>query len=201
MKKIVVILLLLSVSTSLLGQQPKLYLKAYAGIHGQKYIYKSADSQTEYYPGWQAGFGFRVSYRKVFGELGFDFIRSKITGDLGDTLSNDLRFFDVKLNSLNIPIKVGFIPYKSPFFKWYVYTGFGNRLNTQAIISFRGETLKFKPSELHLRVYNLDFLLGTQADLGWLNIDIYYSTGITNSYVSEIRTNYHQFVLNFGFLF
>ena len=197
---LIVILFLVS-STELLAQNPKLYLKAYGGVHGQKYIYRDDVISEEYYPGWQGGFGFRVSYRKVFAEFDVEFIRSKVTITFPDSEGTEIEFFDLKLNSMNIPIKAGWIPVKTPFFKWYLYGGLANRINTRAIIELGGESFKFKPNELTLRSYVLDFIVGTQMDVGWLNIDFYYGTGITNSVRSGIRTNSHQIILNVGFLF
>lgn len=202
MKKLLFILLLsISGAITCLAQNPKLYLKAYAGIHGQQYIYREDIISKEYYPGWQGGFGFRVSYRKIFGELDVEFIRSQVTVNIPDSANNEIEFFDLKLNSMNIPIKFGYIPVKTPFFKWYVYGGFSQRINTRAIVEIADETLKFKPKEVTLRGYNVDFILGTQMDVGWLNIDFYYGTGITNSTRSGIRTNSHQIILNLGLIF
>ena len=135
MKKLLLILFLLSsCATSLLAQNPKLYLKLYGGVHGQKYIYREDVISEEYYPGWQGGFGFRVSYRKVFAEFDVEFIRSKVTVSFPDSLASEIQFFDLRLNSMNIPIKAGWIPVKTPFFKWYLYGGLANRINTRAII-------------------------------------------------------------------
>lgn len=202
MKKLAFLFLVfLSTYGSVLAQNPKLDLKMYGGVHGQKFIYREDIISEEYYPGWQGGFGFRVSYRKIFGEFDIEFIRSNVTVNLSDSLGTETEFFNLKLNSINIPLKVGYIPVKTPFFKWYVYGGLANRINTRAIITLEDETFKFKPGEVTLKVYNLDFIVGTQVDIGWANIDFYYGTGITNSIRSGIRTNHHQLLINLGFLF
>jgi hypothetical protein len=96
---------------------------------------------------------------------------------------------------------VGVIPVKTPFFKWYLYTGTSFRFNTRVKFDLLGEEYKFNPKDIDLRVTNIDWLFGTQMDVGWLNIDLIYGIGLTNSTKSDIRTNSHEVQLNLGFLF
>ena len=108
---------------------------------------------------------------------------------------------EVKINSFELPIKVGFIPIKTGFFKWYVYTGLAVRINTKGkfIVGDNEET--FKPKELGLTNPNLDFLLGTQMDIGSFNLELMYSLGINSSLTENIRTNSHEIQFNVGIWF
>jgi len=185
------------------AQQPKLYLKAFGGIHIHNFVYREEVKSSDSFVGWQAGFGFRISYRKIFGEVDFNFIRSGVTVFLEDTIDQELGLdqFNFKLNAFETPLKIGYIPVKTPYFKWYLYSGTALRFNTKGKLELLGEEFKFKPKEVGLKVTNIDWILGTQMDVGWLNIDIMYSLGVTNSTKSNIRTNSHEVQLNLGFLF
>jgi len=98
-------------------------------------------------------------------------------------------------------LKIGYVPVKTPFFKWYLYTGTSLRFNTKGKLEVLGQEFKISPKEVDLRVINVDWILGTQMDVGWLNIDIIYGMGLTNSTTTSVRTNSHEFRLNLGFLF
>lgn len=203
MKRFIPILFFVMLAGEVLAQQPKLYLKAFAGVHDHIFVYKEEVNTSDHILGWQGGFGFRVSYRKVFGEIGFHFIRSGTTVYLPDSVAEENEFdqFDFKLNSFELPLKVGYIPVKTPYFKWFVYSGTSFRFNTKGKLDILEEEIKFKPKEVGLKWFNVDWIVGTQMDIGWFNIDIMYSLGVTNSYKSGIRTNSHEIQLNFGFLF
>lgn len=203
MKKIIFIILILICITESYAQRPKLYLKAFGGLHLHTFVYREEVKSNDNFFGWQGGFGFRISYRQGFGEMDFNFIRSGITVFLEDTMAQNLDFneFDFKLNAFEIPLKIGVIPLKTPFFKWYFYTGTALRFNTKGKLKVLDQEIKLKPKEVDLRVLNVDWILGTQMDVGWLNIDIMYGMGLTNSTKSSIRTNSHEIQLNLGFLF
>jgi hypothetical protein len=203
MKKGILIVLFLSVFSASHAQQPKLYLKAFGGIHGHSFVYREQVKSDDFFFGWQAGFGFRVSHRQLFGEIDFTFIRSGVTVFLEDTVAieEDFNQFDFRLNAFEIPLKVGYIPVKTSFFKWYLYSGTAFRFNTRGKLEVFGEEITFNPKEVDLKVTNIDWIIGTQMDIGWLNIDIMYSLGVTNSTKTSVRTNSHEFQLNLGFLF
>jgi len=188
---------------SVLGtaQRPKLDMKVYAGYHIHSFVYKEIQKSKDVLHGWQAGFGFRVTYRKVFGEVDFNFVRSRVIVPVEDSLMVDFDKLEVKLNAFELPIKAGFIPIKKAFFKWYVYTGLGVRVNTKGTFATGDNEEKFKPKELGLTNPNLDFLLGTQMDIGWLNLELMYSLGINSSLTENIRTNSHELQINIGILF
>ena len=184
-----------------IAQRPKLDLKVYAGYHTHIFVYKDIQKSKDVLHGWQAGFGFRVSYRKVFGEVDFNFVRGRIIVPIEDSLMLDFDKFEVKVNSFELPIKVGFIPIKKAFFKWYLYTGLAVRVNTKGKFIAGDNEEKFKPKELGLTNPNLDFLIGTQMDIGGLNLELMYSFGINSSLTENIRTNSHELQVNIGILF
>lgn len=191
---------LFAITTTATGQRPKLDLKAYVGVHTHIFKYKDDVGTRDVFYGWQGGFGFRVTYRKVFGEIGFNFIRNETLIALPDSFMTE-ELIDLRWNSFELPLKVGVVPIKRAFFKWYVYTGLGFRMNTKGRITFMGETVEFKPKEIELANPNIDWILGTQVDLGSINIDFIYNLGVTNSIRRNIRANSHELHLNVGFWF
>jgi len=195
------ILAFLLCSIITVAQRPKLDLKAYAGYHAHIFVYKEIQKSKDVLHGWQAGFGFRVSYRRVFGEVDFNFVRSRIIVPIEDSLMIDFDKVEVKINAFEFPIKIGFIPIKTGFFKWYLYTGLALRVNTKGKFAVGDNEEKFKPKELGLSNPNFDFLLGTQADIGWLYLEIVYGLGINNSLRENIRTNSHEIQFNAGIWF
>lgn len=200
-KKIYLILLLMFSGLVAFSQRPKLYLKVYGGYHAHIFVYKDIERSKDVLHGWQGGFGMRVTYRKIFGEIDFNFVRSRIIIPAGDTLMLDDEDVIVKLNSFEFPMKIGVIPIKTGFFKWYLYSGLAVRINTKAKFKIGDSKESLKPSELGLTNPNLDFLLGTQFDVGVLNLELMYSLGINNSVRENIRTNSHELQFNIGIWF
>jgi hypothetical protein len=183
------------------AQRPKLDLKVYAGYHTHIFVYKEIQKSKDVLSGWQAGFGFRVTYRKIFGEIDFNFVRSRVIIPVDDSLMLDVDEILVKLNSFEFPMKVGVIPIKTGFFKWYLYSGLAVRINTKAKFKVGDIEESLKPKELGLTNPNLDFLFGTQFDIGAVNLELMYSFGINSSLTENIRVNSHELQLNFGIWF
>jgi len=183
------------------AQRPKLDLKAYGGYHTHIYVYKDGMGTRDVLHGWQAGFGLRVSRRKLMAEVGFLWIRNNILLALPDSVVTALEVDKFKINSFEVPIKVGFVPVKEAFFKWYVYTGLGFRFNTKTRVDIQDETIKFKPKEVGLNWFNIDYILGTQFDIGVLNLEVLYNLGVNNSSRDGFRTNSHEIHFNIGFWF
>lgn len=200
-KRNYIIIAILLTSVIAIAQRPKLDLKVYMGYHTHIFVYKEIQKSKDVLHGWQAGFGFRVSYRKVFGEVDFNFVRSRIIVPIPDSSMVDFDKAEVKTNAFEMPLKVGYIPIKTGFFKWYVYTGLVLRVNTKGKLIAGENEEKFKPGELGLANPNLDFLLGTQADVGWLYLELMYSFGINSALTENIRTNSHEIQFNVGIWF
>jgi hypothetical protein len=186
-----------------MAQNPKMYIKAYGGFHDHYFVYRAENTLNDHFVGYAFGAGFRVSYKKIFGEIDFDFIRTGIIFQFDSTNIPELdnAVLEFRFNAFELPIVGGFIPVKTPLFKWYLYTGPVQRFNTRGKINFLGEEIRFKPREVNLPFYNLDWRFGTQVDIAFFNIDFRYSIGVTNSVKEDIRTNSHEFSLVFGMIF
>ena len=202
MKKAATIIFVLLCSLAAVAQRPKLHLKAFAGYNTHIFVYKEYEKSKDVIHGWQGGFGFRITVKKVMAEIDFNFLRNSVIVALPDSLVEDeFDKFEFKINAFELPLKIGVVPIKTPLYKWYCYTGASFRINTKGRLNIYGEEIKFKPREVGLANPNIDFILGTQMDIAWLNLDLMYSLGITNSVKNNIRTNSHEIQLNIGILF
>ncbi len=190
--------------TPVLGfaQQPKMHLRFFTGANTHRFIYRADTISTEFLFGYQFGFGFRVTRRRLFGEVDFSFTRFGATLSLTDDpeigIDDD---FNVRINSFELPINVGYIPVKTPLVKWYLYGGLVNRFSVRGIVNFQGDKAKFSPRDINLPIYNLDMQVGTQLDVAMLNFDFHYKINLTNALREAIRTNLHALFLSVGFAF
>lgn len=200
-KKVLLLFLILGPALGF-AQQPKMYLKVFGGTNSHKFIYRSDTISSDNLLGYQFGFGFRVSRRNVFGEVDFSFTRFGVkiatTEESEIILEDDI---NVRINNFELPLNVGYIPVKTPLVKWYLYGGVVNRFSVRGILKYKDETIKFKPKELNLPVYNLDFQVGTQVDVAMFNFDLRYKIGVTNALREAIRTNLHALYFTVGFIF
>ncbi len=199
--KTIVISVFTLVSFYAFPQQPKLDLKLIGGINTNSFIYKVEGIRSEMFLGWQAGAGARVMYRHVFGEFDFlfkEFGTEYLPGDLDSILTDEL---SLKMKALEFPIVAGYIPVKTPFFKWFVYGGFVNKFSLKGKIKYQDEVIKFKPKEANLHFYNLLARIGTQVDIAMFNFDVSYDIGITNGIKGKARTNTNGFHFSAAFLF
>jgi hypothetical protein len=202
MKKFIIIILCVFIAESIYAQQPKFHLKAFGGYNTHIFVYKELEKSQDIIHGWQGGFGFRVTHKKFMAEGDFIFLRNSVIVPIPDSVvTESFNKFEFKLYSFDLPLKVGFVPVKTPLFKWYCYTGASFRFNTQGKLKINDEEFKFKPKEVGLANPNVDFILGTQVDIGWLNIDLLYGLGVTNSLRQNIRTNSHEIQINVGIIF
>jgi len=185
----------------LLAQQPKMNMKIFAGINTNTFVYRTENVDPDLLAGLQLGTGLRVSKRRAFVEGDITYINYGLSVNIyGDTDT----IFDpitVRMNSLEVPLLIGYIPVKKPVFKCYLYGGLINRFSLKGNLSFRDETIKFSPKEFDLHTYNLLVRFGTQIDIAMFNFDFNYSIGVTNSFRSDIRTNSHAMQFSIGYLF
>ena len=184
------------------AQQPKMNIKIFGGINSAKYVYRIDDVNSDLLIGWQVGGSFRVSRRHAFLETGITFVDYGISVSLSEDA--DLEFddtIDFQIRALEIPMLIGYVPVKSPLFKWFLYGGLSNRFSLKGRYTILGEEGTFKPSEADLHVYNLGARFGTQVDIGMFNFDFNYTIGVTNSVKGRVRTNTHALQLSVGFLF
>ena len=179
------------------AQQPKMHLKFFGGWNAKALVYRAEGAGTEYLHGWQTGGAFRVMKRKAFLETGITFVNSGITYQLADEFEID-EPLEVRIRSLQFPMNIGWVPVKKTLIKCFLYGGLVNEFSLMGQYTFQGETEKFAPSELRIHTYNLRARLGTQVDLGLINVDLSYTVGITNSLQSRMRTNSHGAMISLG---
>lgn len=201
MKKLIILIFAISPLFSL-AQKPKMYLKLFGGINTSTLVYRVENVDNDILAGWQVGGGFRVHYRKVFGEIDFTFYEQGITLSPRDDdelpIEEDV---NIRMRGFEIPVTLGYVPVKTPVFGWYLYGGFSNMFAMKGRIDYLGEEFKFKPKEAHLHFYNLGARIGTQIDVAMFNFDFHYTIGITNSFREKARTNSHTLTLSAGLLF
>jgi len=202
MKNYLTLLMMLLISLPIFAQRPKLHLKAFGGYNTHVFVYKELEKSTDIIHGWQAGFGFRITQKKLVGEVDFLFLRNSVIIPIADSAaSQEFEKFEFKLKSFELPLKIGYVPIKTPLYKWYCYTGTSFRFNTKGVLKFYEQELELKPKDVGLSNPNIDWIIGTQMDIGWLNLELMYSIGITNSLRENIRTNSHEIQINAGILF
>lgn len=201
MKKLLFIIIAMG-PIVVMAQQPKMYLKLFGGANASTLVYRVENVDNDILAGWQVGGGFRVHYRKVFGEMDFAFQEQGIT--LSPREDDNLPVEDdinIRLRGFDVPITIGYVPIKTPVFGWYVYGGFSNVFALKGRVDYLEEEIKFKPKEAHLHFYNLGARFGTQVDIAMFNFDFHYTIGITNSFREKARTNSHTLALSAGLLF
>ena len=201
MKKIIFLIVMLSPLVGL-AQQPKMHIKIFGGMNTANFVYRTEEANPDVLVGWQVGGSFRVDKRKAFIETGLTFVDYGVSLSLTD--SADLfvdESIDIQIRALEIPIIVGYIPVKTPLFKWFLYGGLNNRFSMKGRYSIFGIKDTFRPSEIDLHFYNLGARFGTQVDIAMFNFDLNYTIGVTNGIKNKVRTNTHSFQLSVGLLF
>jgi hypothetical protein len=159
---------------------------------------------------WGLQLGARVTAGKIFGEMAIGFSRFyfEVTQGLADiaraqgTNSNvqDLVGQQARMNSLEIPLTAGYVPYKNPYFKLFLYGGWVSTFNLRGFVNDR----KFRPKEIPgfpLSIYVAGARFGTQFDLGPFNVDFNYTISMNSFTKTEFRTNAHVFKFFLGWLF
>ena len=185
-----------------LAQQPKMYMKLFGGINANTLVYRIENVDNDLLTGWQVGGGFRIDYREIFGEIDFVFVEQGIT--LSPREDDDLPIEDdvnIRMRGFEVPILAGYVPIKTPVFRWFLYGGFTNTFALKGRVNYQEDEIKFTPKEAKLHFYNLGARFGTQVDVAMFNFDFSYTIGITNSFREKARTNSHALVLNVGLIF
>jgi len=205
MKKVLLICLfllapvfVLSMPSTGAAQQPKLDIKVFVGVSNLLLAQKLEEEvKRDRYFGWQVGFGARIRRRQAFIEVQLSFDRWAIASELEDGSQ-----IAGNVNSFELPLIMGYIPYKNPFFKLFLYAGFVNHFNT-AYVLFPPDSgkEKFRIKDTTLAVYQAIGRLGVNFDLAKFNIDFNYSISLNSVTHTTYRTGYHQLQLNLGYLF
>jgi len=172
------------------------------------------------HPGTFANWGLFLSARvragKIFGEMSIGF--SRFYFDVSEELVAIGKFQDpdsqidellgerARMNSLEIPLTAGYVPYANPYFKLFLYAGWVSQFNIRGFVDLNGNRkgLKFKPKDVPgypFAIYVAGFRLGSQFDLGPLNFDFNYTISMNSATKTEFRTNSHVFRFLLGWLF
>ncbi|MBW1757982.1 MAG: hypothetical protein JRJ80_17690 [Deltaproteobacteria bacterium] len=172
-------------------------------------------TQPATFTNWGLMLSARVRAGKVFGEIGIGFSRFyfEVSEELvliaeleGDPLVGLLLGETARMNSLEIPMTAGYVPYANPYFKLFLYGGLVNTFNIRGFVDLNGnrKALKFKPHDVPgypIAIYIAGARLGVQFDLGPLNFDFNYTINMNSATKTEFRTNTHVFKMFLGWLF
>lgn len=204
---------------------PKLDIKVFLGVGTTTFVprlpeIELADGtvvggrERESFFSWQGGLSARVTSRKVFGEIGLVFSRFQfeITQGMADQAEREGRPFPIdivgqkaQMNSLDIPITAGYVPYANPLFKLFLYGGWVNKFNLRGFVDLpEGGSVRFRPKQIPafpMVIYQAGMRLGAQIDLGPVNVDFNYTIGLNSISKTDFRTNSHVTQLNLGWLF
>jgi hypothetical protein len=166
---------------------------------------------------WGMQIAARVTAGKIFGEMAIGF--SRFYFEFGEQLTlisiaegqdpavvERLTGQQVRMNQLEIPLTAGYVPYKNPYFKIFVYGGWVSTFNIRGFVELDGgrKGLRFKPKDIPgypLTIYLSGLRLGTQFDLGPLNFDFNYTIGMNSLTKTDFRSNTHVFKFFLGWLF
>lgn len=112
----------------------------------------------------------------------------------------------IRMNQMEIPLTAGYRAYANPYFKIFFYGGWVSTFNIRGFVELDGDRkgLRFKPKEIPgypVAIYLAGFRIGTQLDLGPLNLDVNYTIGMNSLTSTDFRTNTHVFKLFLGWLF
>ena len=180
------------------AQQPKLDIKVFGGGGATTYVsLLETGRERDTAAGWQVGFAARVRKRKAFLEIPFSFNRWTVGID-----DPDLGNVAFQVNSFELPINLGYIPYKNSYFKLFLYGGYVNHFNTKIIADVPTVgTIKLRPKEVDLAIYQAIVRFGASFDLAMFNVDFNYSISLNSASKTSNRTAYHQLQLNLAYLF
>ena len=198
---LVPIVIFVTPSTSA-AQQPKMDIKLFVGGSATTFVSMlESGRERETFAGWQIGFGPRVRRRHAFIEILFSFNRWAFA--LSDFTPDGTPFQATgRVNSFELPFNMGYIPYKNPFFKLFLYAGYVNHFNTKIIAEIEGgTTLKLRPKEANFAIYQAIARFGVNVDLAMFNLDFNYSISLNSATKTSYRTGYHQLQFNVAYLF
>ena len=165
---------------------------------------------------WGLFLSARVRAGKIFGEMSIGFSRFYFRVDeelvvIGENLNPDseirrLLGLTARMNSLEIPLTAGYVPYANPYFKLFLYGGWVSQFNIRGFVESGSnrKALRFRPKEVPgypFAIYVSGFRLGTQFDIGPFNFDFNYTINMNSATKTDFRTNQHVFRFLLGWLF
>ena len=84
----------------------------------------------------------------------------------------------------------------------YLFAGYVNHFNAKIIVTREGEpSLKLRPKDDNLAVYQALARFGTSVDLAMFNLDLNYSISMNSATTTSYRAGYHQVQLNLAYVF
>jgi len=192
------LLLYLAAPPTSAAQQPKLDIKVFLGVGGTTYVAMlETGRERDLFGSYQIGFGPRLRWGKAFIEALFSFNRWIYEG-VNPTLGG----VKTQVNSFELPFLAGYIPYENPYFRFFLYGGYVNHFNTKIIVQREGQpSLRLKPKDDNLAVYQAIARFGTSVDLAMFNLDLNYSISMNSATTTSYRTGYHQVQLNLAYVF
>ncbi len=179
------------------AQQPKMDVKLFVGFSGTTFVSMvETGRERDTFAGWQIGFGPRLRKRKWFIEALFSFNRWAFSFE-----DPTLGPFSGRVNSFELPLIAGYIPYKNPYFKVFLYGGYVNHFNTKILFDVQGMSFKLRPKEIDFAIYQAIARFGANVDVAMFNFDFNYSISMNSATTTSYRTGYHQIQLNVAYLF
>jgi hypothetical protein len=177
------------------AQQPKLDIKALAGFNVPIFDSLSeVNPSKERFLGWLAGFGARLSRRQAFAEVLLTF--NRFATEVCETNGENCRL--VRVNSFELPLLLGYVPYKISKFGTYLYGGYVNHFN----VAIRdGKTRIQIKNQNFFVVYQALARMGVSFDLYMFNFDFNYSIGLNNATKTIYRTRYQSLQFNLAYVF
>ena len=187
------------------AQQPKLDIKVFFGGSATNYAsLLETGREREIFGGWQVGFGARVRRRQAFIEILFSFNRWALALQEADEFGNVLSL-EAQVNSFELPLIMGYIPYKNPLFKLFLYAGYVNHFNTKIIATVADAaeeiTVKLRPKDVDFAIYQAIGRVGVNFDVAMFNFDFNYSISLNSATKTSYRTSYQQLQVNLAYLF
>ena len=165
---------------------------------------------------WGLFLSARVRAGKIFGEMSIGFSRFYFQVDeelvvIGENLNPDSEIRQLlgqtaRMNSLEIPLTAGYVPYRNPYFGLFLYAGWVSQFNIRGFVDVGGnrKALKFRPKDVPgypFAIYVAGFRLGAQMDIGPFNFDFNYTISMNSATKTDFRTNSHVFRFLLGWLF
>lgn len=190
------------------AQQPKLDLTLQLGTGAVIFVPREQGERNgESHAHLQIAFGARYRHRQLMAatNLTFRFWNAfEFTRDFVETSDLDPALIGAELlgYSFELPLLAGYIPYKDPYFKLYLYGGLVNQFNLRfRLVEKDGHVVKLGPSELDFPVYQALCRLGVAFDITLFSFDLNYNIGLNSATQTDTRTNVHIISGNLGMLF
>lgn len=200
--------LVLATPSSSSAQQPKMDIKLFLGVSGTTFVSQLETGRLkDSFFGWQIGFGPRIRRRNAFIEIQFSFNRWAFA--FRDAADDGTPIEAVgQVNSFELPLIMGYIPYKNSIFKLFLYAAYVNHFNTKILVDATlldgsGTEISFKlrPKEIDFAIYQAIARVGVNFDIAMFNFDFNYSISMNSATKTSYRTGYHQLQVNLSYLF